>query len=239
MNIDTVFQVAGFTGVAFYLGSYAALQAGVIRGSGYLYASLNLIASTLVLLSLFGAWNLWSAIIQISWITISIVGMTRVWLLRRALRFSPEEEEMVAARFATMDRIDARRLINKGHWRDGKTGEVLTTQGMPVRRLTYVAQGGVDIVVDDEVIAHVGSGEFIGEMACLTEGAASATVFLNQGARLFQIATPELQRLVRRHPELGPHLDYAFAHNTKAKLKQTNAILGAALRRQRQSAAAE
>ena len=61
------YQVAGYGGVAFYLGSYGLLQLGVLRGNSYTYAALNLLAAALVLVSLFRNWNLFSAIIQISW----------------------------------------------------------------------------------------------------------------------------------------------------------------------------
>ncbi|MEX0369308.1 MAG: hypothetical protein AB3N09_01665, partial [Tateyamaria sp.] len=71
------FQIAGFAGVAFYLGSYALLQLGVVRGNGYPYALMNLAGASLVLVSLVTGWNLFSAIIQISWITLSIVGIAR------------------------------------------------------------------------------------------------------------------------------------------------------------------
>ena len=56
-------DLAGIAGVAFYLGSYFALQAGFIRGSGYLYAVLNLAASSLVLVSLFNSFNVLSDLV--------------------------------------------------------------------------------------------------------------------------------------------------------------------------------
>ena len=37
----SAYEIAGFAGVAFYLGSYAALQFGWIKGSGYTYPILN------------------------------------------------------------------------------------------------------------------------------------------------------------------------------------------------------
>ncbi len=47
-----VFEILGLAGVGVYLGSYAALQSGLLRGSGYAYAFANLVASGLVLTSL-------------------------------------------------------------------------------------------------------------------------------------------------------------------------------------------
>ncbi|PSL19960.1 hypothetical protein CLV88_10418 [Shimia abyssi] len=142
MTQETLFEIAGLIGVAFYLGSYALLQAGVLKGNGYVYATLNLLAASLVLVSLFNGWNLWSAIIQTSWIVISVVGMTRVWLLTRGLRFSEEEEALRARHFSHMRRLDAKRLFRASEWRDGVRGEELTKADTPVTRLSYVMPGG-------------------------------------------------------------------------------------------------
>lgn len=78
-----VYAVFGFLGIAFYLGSYAALQLGYLNGQGGLYAVLNLIAASSVLISLTAAFNLSSAVIQIFWIFISIIGLIRIYLLTR------------------------------------------------------------------------------------------------------------------------------------------------------------
>ena len=77
MYAFSILDVAGIAGVGFYLGSYTALQLGMLRGDGYAYAILNAAAAALVLLSLKEAFNLSSAVIQVSWIVISLVGITR------------------------------------------------------------------------------------------------------------------------------------------------------------------
>lgn len=233
METTTIFWFAGLVGVAFYLGSYAALQSGLLRGSGYLYALLNLIASSLVLVSLFAEWSLSSAIIQVSWIVISLIGLTRLWLSSRALRFSAEERALVESRFATLRPSEARRLMDHGRWIDAPAGEVLTHQNQSVMNLDYLSTGGADIVVDGEVISHVGPGTFIGEIGCLTKGPASASVVLNQPTRYFRTRSDDLIRLLQRHPELRPHVEYSFARAMQEKLMQTNARLGQTLRAQR------
>lgn len=212
--------------MAFYLGSYAALQSGLLRGGGYLYASLNLIAASLVLVSLFAEWSLSSAIIQVSWIVISLVGLTRIWLATRALRFSQEETALVEKRYATLRPIDARKVLDHGRWIDGQKGDVLTQQGRTVAHLDYISTGGADVYVDGQLIAHSAAGTFIGELGCLDSAPASATVVLNQPSRLFRTRSEDLVRMLARQPDLRPHVEYAFARCTQDKLIQTNALLG-------------
>ncbi len=236
---DILYEIAGLTGVAFYLGSYALLQAGRVKGNGYVYATLNLIAAGLVLISLFSGWNLWSAIIQSSWIAISVMGMTRVWLLTRGLKFSAEEDELRLRHFSHMRRLDARRLFNAGRWHDGRPGDLLTQAGEPVTQLSYIAEGGVDILINGNVIADVGCGEFIGEMACLKQGPASATVAINQPSRYFAISSDALLKLIRQNGEIEAHLEAAFSHNIRAKLMATNHRLEQALQKGAAKSAAE
>lgn len=231
-DLMTLLWMTGLAGVAFYLASYAALQSGLIRGDGYAYTLLNLAASSLVFVSLFAEWSMASALIQISWITISIVGLTRLWVLHRMLRFTEEEQHLVDTCFATMKRLDVRKLLNLGVWIEASDGYALTEYLQPVEHLYYIKSGGVDVEMGGQKIAQVGAGDFIGEMGCLTHAAATATVRLNQPSRMFRISSDEMCRMLRRNPDLKPHLEYAFAHKTRKKLVETNAALRDALARQ-------
>ena len=73
----------GLLGVAFYLGSYAALQFGRLDGSSAVYTGLNLAAASCVLVSLASNFNLSSLLIQMFWIGISLYGLFRIWMKPR------------------------------------------------------------------------------------------------------------------------------------------------------------
>ena len=220
-----IYQLAGIAGVVFYLAAYGLLQLGGVRGNGYPYALMNLIGASLVLVSLFSSWNLFSAIIQVSWITLSVLGMARVWLMTQGLRFNGAEQTLLDGHFPTLRRLDARKLLNAGAWVDCAAGQTLTVQDAPVTQLSYLHDGGVDIEIGGQVIAQVGPGGFIGEMGCLASAPASATVRTNTSTRIFAVTSDALRRLVKRNPDLGPHLEFAFSGNTRAKLLATNALL--------------
>ncbi len=79
---EPVFEVLGITGFMFYMASYASLQSGRISGHSYTYILMNLIAASLVLISLVHQFNLASVLIQVAWIAISIGGLFRIIVLR-------------------------------------------------------------------------------------------------------------------------------------------------------------
>lgn len=76
-NPDFAFNLVGFAGFIVYMLAYGLLQAGKINGQGITYVSLNMLAASLVLISLSNQFNLASALIQIAWIVISIAGLIR------------------------------------------------------------------------------------------------------------------------------------------------------------------
>jgi len=78
----SLYEVLGLAGVVFYLGSYAALQLDLINAKGFAYPTLNFLAASFVLLSLLENYNFPSLLIQISWITISLYGISKLALTR-------------------------------------------------------------------------------------------------------------------------------------------------------------
>lgn len=71
-------QIAGVFGTTVYIGSYFLVQVGWLKAPGYVYCFSNMVAASLVGISLLFEFNLASALIQISWILISIVGITKL-----------------------------------------------------------------------------------------------------------------------------------------------------------------
>ena len=73
-------QLIGIIGMLLYLGSYFALQLGYLQSESYRYCLLNTAAASMVMFSLLFEFNLASALIQIAWIVISLVGISRIML---------------------------------------------------------------------------------------------------------------------------------------------------------------
>ncbi len=194
---------------------------GLLAGRGYSYAALNLLGASLILISLVGAFNLFSAIIQISWILISIFGITRTYLLRRAVRFTDEEQRMLEQALPGMPPDMARRLLNRGRWHDVAPGLRLTEQGVPVDCLHYLSEGRVRVLVEDETLATLDTG-FIGEMAVLEGGPASATVVVDTPSRVFSLPRRNLLELTSRDSLMQLVIEQLLGRATRIKLLEAN-----------------
>ena len=71
----SLFNYLGLLGFVTYLTSFGALQFRIIDGNSIFYTLLNVLAATLVLISLTVDFNLASALIQITWIIFGVVGL--------------------------------------------------------------------------------------------------------------------------------------------------------------------
>ena len=71
------FQIIGLMGFLVYLLSFAWVQIGSLDGNSVCYSLLNVLAASLVAVSLVVEFNLASALIQASWILVGLVGSVK------------------------------------------------------------------------------------------------------------------------------------------------------------------
>jgi hypothetical protein len=76
MNFDP-FAAIGLVGAAVLVAAYFANQHGSLDAADWRYPGLNFAGSVLIAASLYTAWNLPSAVIEVFWAAISLYGMLR------------------------------------------------------------------------------------------------------------------------------------------------------------------
>jgi hypothetical protein len=85
-------------------------------------------------------------------------------------------------------------------------GETLVEQGQPGNDLFVLLDGVLDVEIDGEVVAQVGSGAILGERAVLRDGRRTATLRAVRSSRVAVIASHEISR---------PQLDKISASRTR------------------------
>ncbi|MEM7426014.1 MAG: cyclic nucleotide-binding domain-containing protein [Pseudomonadota bacterium] len=222
MDLTTLIEGIGLLGVAFYIGSYAALQTGFIRGHGYTYAILNLLGASCVLVSLINAFNLSSLLIQGAWILISIVGIIRMYLLYRRLRFTDYELKMLAAALPSLPKEQARAFLDLGFWVNGDAGTVLTEEQKPISHLVYLADGEAAVWSAGTQVAVLKPESFIGEITYMTGAPANGTVKLTQPAFYFAVEAEKLRKFMRSNAEIAAAFEMSVAGQLRNKLVAQN-----------------
>ena len=74
---ESLYQIIGVCGFFAYMIGFAGLQFGWLDGNGCAYCLSNIAGATLVLISLYHTFNLASAMIQVAWIILGLVGLYR------------------------------------------------------------------------------------------------------------------------------------------------------------------
>jgi hypothetical protein len=216
----------GALGLMLYLGSYLALQLGLIRGDTWLFPTLILGASLSLILSLITArFNPYSMLVEVAWATISVIGLIRLYIIHKYFRFSDDEEAAAKRLGPGLAKDRVRKLLSLGNWSDVSSGHVLTREGRPVTHLIYVASGVCRIQIDGTNVATIGTGGLIGEMTYHTGQPATATVIVDAASRILAFERIALEGFLDRNDDIRAALEQSIAGDLRHKLAATTQTL--------------
>lgn len=222
INLLDVQMLAGLMGVALYLGAYALLQFRYISGTGYTYPFLNGAAALCVMISLIRDFNIASLLIQISFIAISIYGITRLFHIRNHINFDDREADFVKDKLPNSSNDVARKFLQSGEWLSVPEGARLSTAGEPVSHLYYISSGLCSVEVCGKKIGTCKAGDFVGEITCFNGERATGTVMTKEDVELFRIAVDKLKTLCNKHPILRLEIEQSVAENLRKKVARSN-----------------
>jgi hypothetical protein len=160
----------------------------------------------------------------------ALLAATLLLLARRLLsnnrvRFTAEEEPMVAHLLAGLSPSRARHLLDQGFWLSGHAGDVLTREEEPVGHLFYLASGEARVTSHGLQVGMCRAGDLIGEITVLSGERASATVTLTGPARFWCAPANVLRPYLDAHEAVRHALEHGFATSLQAKLRATNDMI--------------
>ncbi len=214
-------DLLGMVGVVIYVSAYFCLQTGLLKGDGYTFPLLNLVASLSILMSLSRDFNAYSATVEIAWSVISIIGLTRIYLVNRLIRLNDEESKVASILIHRLKKDRARKFLKLGRFEDAPTGTVIAQEGKPVQRFTVILGGHCRIVRGGVEVASLGVGALVGEMTYATGAPATATVLVDVPSRLFHIDSEILRQFLAHNPDIGLEMEMNSASDMRAKLSAT------------------
>jgi CRP-like cAMP-binding protein len=218
----TLYSTLGLIGAGIYLFTYGALQLGFLRGSSITYTVLNMCAAILVLIGLTEAFNLSSAIVQVSWVVLSLVGLSRHALLYLRSRFNEEETALLAAHFPSLPPVAARQFLRLGQWIDVETGHELTKQGEKVGAIFYISIGQAKVFAHGTEVALLRKGDMVGEITVIHDGAATADVTMSSPGRIFVIPRNALLKEMTANHDFALLLGQALQIEAQRKIERAN-----------------
>ncbi|HEV8392518.1 MAG TPA: cyclic nucleotide-binding domain-containing protein [Dongiaceae bacterium] len=160
----------------------------------------------------------WDAI----FIAINLLHLARLTRERLRMRLASDDRDLLRASFEGLDDSQIGMLLNSASWHKMPSGEQLTVEGMPVPALMLIAAGQVSVAVGDAIVARMGPGSFIGEMAFLTGGSASATVTATHPTRVMKIEQSRLKTLLVIDNQIAAVLHRLLGADLAQKLRARN-----------------
>jgi hypothetical protein len=176
-----------------------------------------------------GAVSIWYGLridngIEIFWeVIFTVVNVVQAALLireRRGIHLTDEERALHAALFQSMSVVDFNRFLRAGTWESQPEGTRLTTRGEPVTRIALLSDGTADVIVGDATVSQCKRGDFVGELAFMSRGMATATVVTNSPARFLSWSFNDLRNLLAGHEEIRTALQDVLNKNLMDKLME-------------------
>lgn len=214
-------DLLGMLGVLIYVSAYFCLQIGVLKGDGYTFPLLNLVASASILISLSQDFNAYSATVEIAWSAISIIGLTRIYLVHRLIQLNEEEGRVAGILIHRLKKDRARKFLKLGRFDNAPVGTVLAEEGKPVQNFTVLLGGRCRIERGGVEVASLGAGALVGELTYASGAPATASVFVDVPARLFQIDCEVLRRFLANNPDVEMEMELNSASDIREKLSAT------------------
>ena len=141
---------------------------------------------------------------------------------KREVKMDAKNQELYDTLFSEMTPVEYLKISRAAKWEMVKSGERIITQGMPVPDLYLIYNGTVDVIVDNEHIAELKDGEFVGEMSFLTEKVATATCKVKYDAQCLVWKQKEFKELLKRNPSLYFTIQSVLSSQVSDKLVKSS-----------------
>jgi CRP-like cAMP-binding protein len=115
----------------------------------------------------------------------------KIDLLKRVPLFSGCSKKELEALATIADEIDL------------SDGSVLTREGQPGREFFVLIEGTVDVTQGGEEIAHLGAGDWFGEIALLTKANRTATVTAASPVRVLVVTDRAFRQVLETTPSIA------------------------------------
>jgi CRP/FNR family transcriptional regulator, cyclic AMP receptor protein len=96
-----------------------------------------------------------------------------------------------------------------------RAGTILTRQGSPGHECFVLLDGRADVRIGRKVVAHIGPGEIVGEMALLESEPRTATVVTTTPVRALVMTRPNFTAALEQAPNLARRVMRTLAHRLR------------------------
>lgn len=173
--------------------------------------------------------TLWPSIFWgVAFIAVNVVRVIILFLERRPVILSDEEENLHQLAFGTMDKREFLKLLSLADWIDVNPGEVIVERGKPVSNVLIMMSGEIEAVLNDDIKVDFRPGQMIGTAEVLGGLGSPVRVVVRSPARLVRWNVGRVREFSASRPELRAKLSAIVNADLAGKLRQAADLLPAA-----------
>jgi CRP-like cAMP-binding protein len=158
----------------------------------------------------------WSAIFA----TINLLQSLRLFIERRPVKLSAEEEE-VQQLLAALPPRKVLQVLSIGSWITAKVGERFIESGKRVEALWLIVRGKVQVTSGERVLGELGAGELVGSALLLSGVPANIDASPAEPVRAVRWEIEPLQKYLAADPEVRVILQQFLARDLTGKLERS------------------
>jgi len=159
-------------------------------------------------------WNLGFTTLNIFWIY-------RLFLERRPVQLSTDEQKLRQLAFETMTPHDLLQLLGLARWENHPADHHFLEPGETPERLAVIYAGSVCVAVDGNPVAELKEGTFIGGTNFFTDEPGRASVFALEPIRCVWWPKRKLKDFLRRNPDLRAAFQLTLGMDLTKRLQES------------------
>ena len=181
-----------------------------------------------ILYFIFSGGDLWTGI---GWDTIFIAINTyqlyRLWKDRVSLHLPDADCELLRKVLPGLGDAQIARLLLAGEFSQIASGTTLAEENQDLQRLFFICDGRVKVLIAGREISLLEKGNFVGEVAFLTERPATATVIAESSVRALVFDKDKLSQFFRSDAEVAGLIYQLLGRELAFKIKVSNNLISA------------
>jgi hypothetical protein len=160
-------------------------------------------------------------------IAINVYQLYRLWKDRLSLHLPEADRELLRSVLPGLRDAQIARLLVAGEFSQIAAGTTLAEENRNLQQLFFICDGRVRVLIAGREISLLEKGNFVGEVAFLTERPATATVIAETSVRALVFDKDKLSRFFRTEAEVAGLIYQLLGRELAFKIKISNNLISA------------
>lgn len=160
-------------------------------------------------------------------ISINLYQIYRLVKDRLSLRLPEPDRELLRSVLTGLDDSQIARLLVAGDFCDIADGTTLAEEDQALEKIFFICSGRVRIMIAGRQVSHLERGNFVGEVAFLTERPATATVIAEGDVRALAFEKSKLSQFFHNEAEVAGLIYQLLGRELAHKIKVSNRLIAA------------